>query len=101
MRKQDSVHIMKSFPYSLSTDGSNDADMKQYQSSLRINGLIVNDVLGVPNCEGRSTGENIVLTQCKVIVIHVLIRMPIRFTPAQLLNVSILFQHKTAVMQPF
>ena len=52
---------MQAGPYTLSTDGSNDSEAKQFPSVIRTvnsdNGLVTSEVLSVPVCEGSATGE--------------------------------------------
>eukprot|EP00745_Piridium_sociabile_P042107 TRINITY_DN8429_c0_g1_i5.p1 TRINITY_DN8429_c0_g1~~TRINITY_DN8429_c0_g1_i5.p1 ORF type:complete len:377 (-),score=57.46 TRINITY_DN8429_c0_g1_i5:308-1438(-) len=54
---------MKAGPYTVSTDGSNDTDSKQFPLVIRsINadtGLVTSELLSVPNCQGSATGQNI------------------------------------------
>lgn len=54
------VNRMRSGPYSLSTDGSNDAESKQYPLVIRTvaeSGLVTSEVLSVPVCKGSSSGK--------------------------------------------
>lgn len=51
---------MRSGPFSLSTDGSNDSSSKQFPLVIRCpgsDGLIHSEVLSLPICDGSSTGE--------------------------------------------
>ena len=54
---------MKSNPFSVSTDGSNDATSKQYPIVVRTlnpdTGLVDSELLSVPVCAEAATGENI------------------------------------------
>lgn len=60
---------MRTGPFSVSTDGSNDADSKQYPLVIRsldpASGLVNSELLCVPICSGSSTGENIFLLMNK------------------------------------
>eukprot|EP00745_Piridium_sociabile_P015859 TRINITY_DN23683_c0_g2_i1.p1 TRINITY_DN23683_c0_g2~~TRINITY_DN23683_c0_g2_i1.p1 ORF type:complete len:488 (+),score=133.55 TRINITY_DN23683_c0_g2_i1:473-1936(+) len=54
---------MKTGPFTVSTDGSNDADSKQFPLVIRtvntVTGLVMSELLGVPVLNGSATGENI------------------------------------------
>ena len=63
MKKESTLSLMRSGPFSIATDGSNDADMQLYPLIVTYfdpdDERVVNQVLGVPQCDGRCTGENI------------------------------------------
>lgn len=53
---------MKTGPFSISTDGSNDSSSKQYPLVVRMindSGLVHSELLSIPVCSEASTGENI------------------------------------------
>ena len=61
--RQTMVSALEKKAFTLSTDGSNDIDMKLYPIVLTYVdedlSKVVNCLLSVPNLEGKSTGENI------------------------------------------
>ena len=68
MAKETSSSItsrMKRLPFTISTDGSNDAGSKQYPLVIRcvneVTGLVSSELLSVPVCDGSATGKSGVL----------------------------------------
>ena len=61
--KDDLTVRMKTGPFSIATDGSNDAADKQFPILVRTlnktTGLVQSELLAVPLCLDRGTGENI------------------------------------------
>ena len=54
---------MKRFPFTISTDGSNDAGCKQYPLVIRcineVSGLVSSELLSIPVCDGSATGKSV------------------------------------------
>lgn len=63
IKKEDLITRMKHGPYTISTDGSNDTQSKQYPIVVRSfnqkSGQVNSELLSVPICDGAATGENI------------------------------------------